>query len=370
MIDPLVTVVVPSYNRLELLRVTAASLLCQSEAECEFLFVDDCSDDQTWGFLTAIASDRRVRLLRKKEYEQRGCQVSRNLGLAAARGRYLMFLDSDDLLERDCLKDRLEFAGKHPEADVIVGNQAMFFEQRREAAWVNQLRPEVHELDRFLHLSNPSDAPWVNGGCLLKTQPLRRFQVCWRREYLWDDALFHIECLLAGMSVVWMPRTDTPDSWYRLHGTVQFGQELHSIRGNENIADMLLFLADQLAAAGHLSVCRSKLLLRSLFARSFLPLLDRQQFSNAKHILRRLDSSGYFERSSLRALLFYASCRELCAASEKLTYWTNRLCRRLLPELFHSDGSGGYGRLPVSAEYAVSLLSRLQSLEIPSDSRA
>lgn len=360
----LVSVVVPCYNRLNLLKNTAASLLSQSETRCEYVFVDDRSDEETSSFLYAIARDCRVRLIRKAESEPRGCQASRNLGLAAARGRYLMFLDSDDLLEQHCLRDRLEFAAGHSDADVIVGSQAMFFEQRANAVWVNQIKPDVPELDRFLHLTAPTDVPWVNGGCLFRTERLRCTGVRWRSEFLWDDALFHIECLLAGLSVAWMPAAAAPDSWYRLHGTEQFSQELQSTGACENVATMLVYLAGQLAAAGQLSLSRRKQLLRAAFVKAVLPLLDSHQFSAADEILKRLLRSRYFPPGALQTMLLYAAVRRTTIRSVRFTYWANQLFRRLLPEAFYGGNTGSYGRLPADESLVFSLLSRLQGHDL------
>ena len=357
--DCLVSVVVPCYNRLDLLKVTVASLLQQSESSCEFIFVDDRSDEDTWAFLTSITSDSRVRLLRKADGAVRGCQASRNLGLEAARGRYVMFLDSDDLLEEHCLRDRLEFARLHAGADIVVGRQAIFYERHGNALWVNHPKPGVTELDRFLHLTAPMDVPWVNGGCLLKADRLKLLGVRWRSEFLWDDVVFHIECLLAGMSVAWMPAASVPDSWYRQHGTEQFSQALLADGGTENVARMLMFLCAQVSQANELSELHQKLLLRSLFVKAILPALDSCRFSVARATLRTIRGSGYFPGLAVSTLSLYSVLRRVAVCSSRLTYWVNWIFRWILPDCFYGGTVGNYSHTPVDVSHVHRLLCRL-----------
>jgi glycosyltransferase involved in cell wall biosynthesis len=91
---PLVSVIVPTYNRAALLQLAIASVLCQSAANLEVVVIDDGSRDATQGVVVEIAEkDKRVRYFRQKN---KGVSAARNAGLAKARGQYIAFLDSDD----------------------------------------------------------------------------------------------------------------------------------------------------------------------------------------------------------------------------------------------------------------------------------
>ncbi|HTG45381.1 MAG TPA: glycosyltransferase, partial [Verrucomicrobiae bacterium] len=87
------SVLVPSFNREELLRETIDSVLSQSHKNYELIVIDDGSTDGTWDMLQSYGN--RVRALRQSN---RGPEVARNLGGAHATGEYLVLLDSDDLL--------------------------------------------------------------------------------------------------------------------------------------------------------------------------------------------------------------------------------------------------------------------------------
>jgi hypothetical protein len=87
-----ISVVVPTYNRADLLPLTLEAILAQTEAPCEILVVDDGSTDDTQDVLARFAP--RVQAIR---IANSGSIVARNVGLRAARGELVAFCDSDDL---------------------------------------------------------------------------------------------------------------------------------------------------------------------------------------------------------------------------------------------------------------------------------
>jgi glycosyltransferase involved in cell wall biosynthesis len=92
----LVSVYIPTYNRLELLKRAINSVLVQSYEAIEIIVVDDGSDDGTREYLCSIGnSTSNVRVLEKKGVP-RGAQFSRNMALEAAKGRFVTGLDDDD----------------------------------------------------------------------------------------------------------------------------------------------------------------------------------------------------------------------------------------------------------------------------------
>ena len=92
---PFFSVVIPTYNRAGFIADTLRSVLAQSFAALEVLVVDDGSQDNTAEVVAQLAADARLHYLPKAN-EERG--KARNYGLARARGEYVLFLDSDDLL--------------------------------------------------------------------------------------------------------------------------------------------------------------------------------------------------------------------------------------------------------------------------------
>jgi GT2 family glycosyltransferase len=104
--EPWVTVVVPCYNEEQFVATALKSVAGQTFNNWECIVVDDASTDRSLAEIWAIASkDDRFRVLRHQVNS--GLGASRNTGLRAARGKYVTFLDADDLLMRDSLIDRV-----------------------------------------------------------------------------------------------------------------------------------------------------------------------------------------------------------------------------------------------------------------------
>lgn len=93
---PRVSVLMPAFNAAETLADAAASVVAQSAADWELIIVDDASADGTRAVAEALTrSDPRIRLISLER--NGGAAAARNMALGAARGRYIAFLDSDDL---------------------------------------------------------------------------------------------------------------------------------------------------------------------------------------------------------------------------------------------------------------------------------
>lgn len=102
----LVSIIMPNYNSEKYLGNTINSILRQTYQNWELLFVDDCSTDNS---LTLVRSfeDERIRILQNKTNS--GAAISRNYALRMARGKWIAFLDSDDLWTPEKLEKQIAF---------------------------------------------------------------------------------------------------------------------------------------------------------------------------------------------------------------------------------------------------------------------
>ena len=107
---PLVSVIIPTYNRADLVRQALASVKAQTYRDFEIVVVDDGGTDGTCEVLSAW---REIRVLRHAR--RRGVSAARNTGIAAARGQWLAFLDSDDLWLPDKLARQISWLEGQPE---------------------------------------------------------------------------------------------------------------------------------------------------------------------------------------------------------------------------------------------------------------
>ncbi|MBI4503663.1 MAG: glycosyltransferase family 2 protein [Gemmatimonadetes bacterium] len=109
---PLVSIVLPTYNRMPYLAQAVESVLRQTEGRWELLLVDDGSNDGTTSYLGRL-DDARIHVLRRSHIGHPG--AVRNVALPLARGRYVAFLDSDDWWEPEKLSLQLAALADHPE---------------------------------------------------------------------------------------------------------------------------------------------------------------------------------------------------------------------------------------------------------------
>jgi len=116
---PLVTVVIPTHNRSDLLLRTLGTVLAQRGVDFEVIVVDDGSHDHTAALLDSV-TDPRVRVVRHSSAT--GVAAARNSGLDVARGHWVAFVDDDDLWAPDKLAAQVRAAGAYPGAGwVVVG---------------------------------------------------------------------------------------------------------------------------------------------------------------------------------------------------------------------------------------------------------
>lgn len=115
---PLVSIVTPMYNAAGYIEQTIQSALNQTYRYFEIILVDDCSSDDTRNIVEAI-DDRRVKMICNAE--NIGAGKSRNAAVRAARGRYIAFLDADDLWTPDKLEVQVAYMEKKNIAFIYTG---------------------------------------------------------------------------------------------------------------------------------------------------------------------------------------------------------------------------------------------------------
>lgn len=113
---PRVTVAVPTYNCATYLPAALDSILGQSFADLEILVVDDGSTDDTDAALAPYRAE-----IRYERHANCGIGESRNRALALARGKYVAFLDADDIWEPDHLAISVAALDRHPSLGAVFG---------------------------------------------------------------------------------------------------------------------------------------------------------------------------------------------------------------------------------------------------------
>ena len=114
-----VSVILPAYNRADVIMRAVSSVIRQNFNEWELIIVDDGSDDNTFSLLDKfILGDQRIRYIKHKN---RKIPASLNTGLKMAEGKYITFLGSDDEYGSNHLSSRTDFMEQNPDTDFIHG---------------------------------------------------------------------------------------------------------------------------------------------------------------------------------------------------------------------------------------------------------
>jgi len=185
-----VSIITPHFNRASLLAETAASVLAALGPDDEWIVVDDGSDPAEWERAKLLSRDPRVRWI-ARDREPKGPSACRNIGLAKARGNWVLFLDSDDLLAPDCIEGRAEVAQADPATPLHLFPVDVFRERAGDSQdlW-NTMGGDA--LQRFLQ----SSGPWCVSSGLWQRQALVQLGGFNEAVFYGDDAELHIRALL------------------------------------------------------------------------------------------------------------------------------------------------------------------------------
>lgn len=126
----LISVIIPNYNYSQYIEFAIDSVLSQSYTNFECIVVDDGSTDNSVDIVKKIqVKDKRLKLVVKTNG---GLSSARNEGIKTANGKYISFLDSDDLWESDKLKNQIEVFYQHEDIDIVYSNCIKFTDSGTE----------------------------------------------------------------------------------------------------------------------------------------------------------------------------------------------------------------------------------------------
>lgn len=116
---PMVSVIMPAWNAMRYIHPALDSVLSQSYRDLELIIVNDGSSDGDYSALAKL--DSRVKVI---DGERGGVSRARNLGMSLARGRYLAFIDADDLWVPGKLQAQVEYLEAHDDVSIVFGQVA------------------------------------------------------------------------------------------------------------------------------------------------------------------------------------------------------------------------------------------------------
>ncbi len=111
MSKPLVSVIIPVFNREEFVEEAVQSILNQTIQDFEILIVDDCSSDNSVAIIENI-KDSRIKLFKNDRHK--GVSISRNIAIENVKGKYIAFMDSDDISHPKRFEKQIGFLESNP----------------------------------------------------------------------------------------------------------------------------------------------------------------------------------------------------------------------------------------------------------------
>lgn len=187
---PLVSIIMPLYNRADYIRETLDSLIRQTYQSWECIVVDDHSTDDSFNIAEQYSlEEKRIKVFRRSGV-RKGAPVCRNEGMQKAAGKYLMFLDSDDLLGTDCLQERTAVMELQEDLDFCVNHVSTFLEQPGDNTrnWSNLSYAD--DVAAFLRGEG-----WQTSSTFFRASFAKQFS--WSEEACsWQDWEFHLSILM------------------------------------------------------------------------------------------------------------------------------------------------------------------------------
>lgn len=169
----LVSIITPSWNCGEFVEETLQSILAQTYAHWELLFQDDCSTDNTQQIVLAYA-EKDARIKYACNPQNSGAAITRNNALKRAKGKWIAFLDSDDLWLPNKLEEQLKF--------MVDNNYAFSYTNYSE------INEQSHELGKIItgpkHITKYGMYAYCWPGCLT---------VMYNQEIVGNIQIKHIE---------------------------------------------------------------------------------------------------------------------------------------------------------------------------------
>ena len=210
----MVSIIIPLYNRIALFPETVASVLKQTYTDWEAVIIDDGSTDGSYEYaLQLSAEDNRFKVI-KNVADKKGASSARNTGLQIASNKYIIFLDSDDLLAPLCLQQRIKTMENNASLDFAVFNQETFFSDKKNDNKIFNSYP-IKKEDSFLKMFLRNENPWTVTCPVWKKDVLADLNGFDEELIYMEDPDLHVRAMLQGNK--FEVYKDMPvDTYYRI----------------------------------------------------------------------------------------------------------------------------------------------------------
>jgi glycosyltransferase involved in cell wall biosynthesis len=216
MINSIVSIIMPVYNRAELLPETLVTISDQTYKNWELIIVDDGSTDNSIEIITSFKDEYpdKVKILSSLK-KKSGAAACRNIGIKAASGVYILFLDSDDFLASYCLEQRVKALVENPTIDVAVFLMGIY--NTEDSKFIDEPYNKQVPINESLYYFLSGINPWNVTCPIWKKEKLLELNGFDEDFYYMEDPELHSR-LLMNKDIIVVPFYHLKvDSYYRIN---------------------------------------------------------------------------------------------------------------------------------------------------------
>lgn len=189
---PLVSIIVPVYNVEEYLKECIDSIVDQTYKNLEIILIDDHSTDRSFDICKEYEKAEPNITAYTNDYDKKGVSSARNFGIQRANGKYICFVDADDILSPNYVFNLMSMGEKSKGCHVLISYKS--FRQTEELKTIktnNKGRPQYQKIPINTFISNQMFYLTVWSGCY-NTEILRKYRIFFCEDAKYSEDIFFV----------------------------------------------------------------------------------------------------------------------------------------------------------------------------------
>lgn len=307
-ITPTLSIIMPTFNHEKELAVMIDSIIGNTYGDWELLAVDDGSNETTIHLLLDYAqNDHRIKLIRRNRLPK-GAPTCRNIGIDEARGKYIVFFDSDDYITPVCLANRIEKINTHRDLDFMVFPSGLFVDGKFLAV-AHKLSFGYKTIDDDIMAFARRTLPFIVWNNIYKAESIKSHHLYWNEKLCsLQDAEYNISAITKGLKYEYVPTE--ADYGYRINTTGSIsknvGNTIHHKSHQEYLESTFCMIQKEYGHTYDKAVYEGILLLYNSIttgqgnnyelANLFASVLERHSPSFFKRFIRKIEHGRLLEK--------------------------------------------------------------------------
>ncbi len=212
-----VSIIIPVFNREKVLQETLNSVVEQTHPNWECLLIDDGSTDTSVQMcINQCRLDERFHFFLRNDFNNtKGPSACRNIGIEKSKGTYVIFLDSDDLLDKVCLENRLKKVKEYPDFDAWVFQMQDFDENGLGKVCTIFPENDDYSNEHILKMILRYDLPFSVTCPLWRTKAIKELGGFDESFTRLEDPDLHARAMIKGLKFQYLFQ-EKPDCFYRV----------------------------------------------------------------------------------------------------------------------------------------------------------